>query len=180
MSYKKWILASAILFAIGLASGIWLPVSSVTGEIDALSELSSMLFSLPPILIAVFIFLKNATALLFSFALGPLFCVVPVLSLLINGYVISVVSVMVVEEMSLGFVLAALLPHGIIELPALILGEAAALSFGSIVTISLFKREKRELVMPSFRQNLKYLALAIGLMLPAAVIETYITPMFLP
>ncbi|MGE5271976.1 MAG: stage II sporulation protein M, partial [Thiohalocapsa sp.] len=36
-----------------------------------------------------------------------------------------------VSEYSVGYLLAGLLPHGIIELPALFIGEAAALGFGS-------------------------------------------------
>jgi len=92
---------------------------------------------------------------------------------------LAIVSTIAVEKASLGFVLAALLPHGIVEIPALMLGEAAALSFGTIVTLSLFNKEKRRLVLPNFKQNLKYLIIALALLLPAAIIETYITPLFL-
>jgi stage II sporulation protein M len=101
------------------------------------------------------------------------------MALIVNGWIIAIVSTIAIEEESLGFILAALLPHGIIEIPALILGEAAALSFGAMVTISLFNKEKRKLVMPNLKQNLRYLLIAIGLLLPAAIIETYITPLFL-
>jgi stage II sporulation protein M len=101
------------------------------------------------------------------------------MALIVNGWILAIVSTIVVEEESLGFVLAALLPHGIIEIPALMLGEAAALSFGATITLSLFNREKRKLVMPNLKQNLKYLSLAISLLLPAAIIETYVTPLFL-
>jgi stage II sporulation protein M len=101
------------------------------------------------------------------------------MALIVNGWILAIVSTIVVEEESLGFVLAALLPHGIIEIPALMLGEAAALSFGATITLSLFNREKRKFVMPNLKQNLKYLSLAISLLLPAAIIETYVTPLFL-
>jgi len=33
--------------------------------------------------------------------------------------------------------------------------------------------------LTSFRQNLKYLMIALALLLPAAIIETYVTPLFL-
>jgi len=102
---------------------------------------------------------------------------VPILTLAVNGWLVALVSTIVVEEESLGFVLAGLLPHGIIELPALFIGEAAALSFGAMAVIALFKKEKRNLLLPSLKQNLKYLSIALALFLPAAIIETYVTPL---
>jgi stage II sporulation protein M len=182
MKYKRWIFIAISLFAIGLIFGLATP-SSITSiifeDVAALEEFGSMLVSLPPILLAILIFVKNASVLLFSFALSPIFCLIPIMTLTVNGWILALVSTIAVEKASLGFVLAALLPHGIIEIPALILGEAAALSLGTITTLSLFNKEKRGLVLPNFRQNLKYLMIAIGLLLPAAIIETYVTPLFL-
>jgi stage II sporulation protein M len=182
MSYRKWILIAISLFAISLLAGSVTPVSTtgvISEDITALEELGGILASLPSILIVVLIFAKNVSVLLFSFAFSPVFCLVPAMALIVNGWIIAIVSTIAIEEESLGFILAALLPHGIIEIPALILGEAAALSFGAMVTISLFNNEKRKLVMPNLKQNLRYLLIAIGLLLPAAIIETYITPLFL-
>jgi stage II sporulation protein M len=102
---------------------------------------------------------------------------VPVATLLLNGWLLGLVSTVVTEQESLGFVLAGLLPHGVIELPALFIGEAAALSFGIVAVIALFKKEKRGLFLPSLKQNLRYLTLAVALMLPAAAIETFLTPL---
>ncbi|HEY51621.1 MAG TPA: stage II sporulation protein M, partial [Dehalococcoidia bacterium] len=73
---------------------------------------------------------------------------------------------------------AGLLPHGVLELPALIIGEAAALSFGAMVIIALISRRRRSQLAPNLKQNVKYMALAFALLLPAAIIETYITPLF--
>ena len=127
----------------------------------------------------IFIFLKNVVALLFSFIFSPIFAIIPVATLLLNGWIVGLVSTIVMEQESLGFVLAGLLPHGVIELSALFIGEAAALSIGIMAVIALFKKEKRGLFLPSLRQNLRYLALAVALMLPAAAIETYLTPLLL-
>jgi len=182
MSYKRWIFIAILLFVSGLIFGLATP-TSITGpiseDIAALSEFSDMLASLPLFLIAIVIFVKNASVLLISFALSPIFCLLPVMTLTVNGWMLAIVSTVVVEKESLGFVLAALLPHGIVELGALMLGEAAALSFGTIAILSLFKKEKRRLVLPNFRQNIKYLIIALALLLPAAIIETYVTPLFL-
>ena len=114
-----------------------------------------------------------------SFIFSPIFCLVPVLALFMNGWIIGLISTAVIEEKSLGYLLAGLLPHGIIELPAIIMGEAVALSFGAAVLLALFKKEKRKLLLPNLRQNLRYLVIALTLLLPAAIIETYVTPLFL-
>jgi len=182
MSYKRWIFVAILLFVIGLIFGLATPASIasfISEDIAAISKFGGILASLPPILALILIFAKNASALLFSFALSPIFCLMPILALTVNGWIIAIVSTAAVEQESLGFVLAALLPHGIIELSALMLGEAAALSFGAIATLSLFKKEKRKLVLPNFRRNIKYLLIALALLLPAAIIETFITPLFL-
>ena len=146
MSYKRWLFVAILLFGIGIALGLFTPIgftSLIAEDIAALREFGGLLASLPHALVAVVIFFKNASALLLSFVLSPIFCLVPVLTLTVNGWLIAFVSVIVSEEKSLGFVLAGLLPHGIFEIPALILGEAAALSFGAVVILALFKRERR-------------------------------------
>ncbi len=181
MSYKIWIFIAIFLFGTGIALGLATPAgSSLPSEyITAFEEQFSDILTLPKPLIALFIFLKNTSALLISFVLSPIFCLVPILALFINGLVIAFVSILVIEEESLGFLLAGLLPHGVFELPALILGQAAALSFGITAVLALFKKERRNLLIPSLKRNLKYLMVALALLLPAAIIETYIPPLLL-
>ena len=179
MNFKWWFLVAIGLFVIGIVLGLVTPANIanlVSDEFATLKEFSSILapFKLSTF---IFIFLKNVVALLVSFALSPIFCLMPILTLSVNGWLLALVSSTVVKEKSLGFVLAGVLPHGIIELPAFFIGEAAALSFGAMVILALFKKEKRSLLPSSLRQNLKYLWLALALLLPAAIIETYITPL---
>jgi len=182
MSYKRWIFIAIFLFGIGFAFGLSTPtnIASFTSQdIAALEEFSGILASFPLPLIAILIFIKNTSALVISFAFSPILGLVPILALIINGWLIAFVSTAVIQEKSLGFVLTGLLPHGIFELPALILGQAAALSFGAMVILALLQREKRNLLRPALKQNLRYLMVALALLLPAAIIETYITPLLL-
>jgi len=222
MSYKRWIFIATFLFVIGLGFGLATPagISLPSEYIADLEEQISSLLALPKLLIVMFIFIKNTSVLLLSFVLSPIFCLVPILALTANGWLIAFVSTAVVKEKSIGFLLAGLLPHGIFELPALILGQAAALSFGAmmillivrrqsrtvlvssatqsvrhlvlalfvffifgifpaIIIVALWNKETRDILMPNLKQNLKYLLLALALLLPAAIIETYITPLLL-
>jgi stage II sporulation protein M len=104
---------------------------------------------------------------------------VPITGLVLNGWILGAVSVVVAQEESLGFVLAGILPHGIIEITAFLIAEAAALSIGATVIVALFKKENRPQVAHAFKQNLRYLIIAMVLLIPAALIETFITPIFL-
>ncbi len=181
MSYKRWIFVAVGLFGIGMAMGLARPASIanlLAEDLAALRELSALLGPFQ-VSTAIFIFLKNVSALLLSFIFSPILCLLPILALTLNGWLLSFISVAVVQEESLGLLLAALLPHGIIELPALIMGEAAAISFGALAITALVLKERRNRLLPGLKRNLRYLALACILLLPAAIIETYITPLFL-
>ncbi len=182
MSYKRWILIAIFLFGIGLALGL-APLPStptiISEDIAAVEELAGLLASLPLPVVVLIIFIKNAVVLLISFLFSPILCLVPILILIVNGWVLSLVSVVVVQETSPWFLLAGILPHGIFELPAFIIGEAAALSFGVMAIMALFKRERRNQLLSNLKQNLKYLAIALALLVPAAIIETYVTPLLL-
>ena len=181
MSYKRWIFVAVGLFAIGMAVGLAIPTDVadfLAEDLTTLEELG-IIFSPFQISTAIFIFLKNVSALLLSFIFSPILCLIPVLALIANGLVLSFVSALVVQEESLGLLLSALLPHGIFELPALIIGEAAALSFGAMAIVALISKKKRNQLLPNLKRNLRYLMLAFVLLLPAAIIETYISPLFL-
>lgn len=181
MNFRKWLLAAICLFIVGLIIGIVAPQNisgMISGEAEALEALAKYISSLPPYMAALLVFAKNAVALLLGFAFSPLLCLLPLVTLLTNGWLLGFVSVIVIQEESLGFLLAGILPHGIVEIPALIIGEAAALSCGATVIMALFRRDKEKL-LATLSVNIKYLAIALALLLPAAFIEIYITPLFL-
>jgi len=181
LSYKKWIYIAVLLFGGGMVIGLVMPTVAadpLTEELAVLEQLGDI-FGPFQITTAIFIFSKNVGALLTSFVFSPFLCLVPVLALVVNGGLIAFVSAIVVQEESAGFLIAGLLPHGIFEIPALIMGEAAALSFGFMVMVALVSKEKRNRLRPNLKQNAKYLMIAGALLLPAAVIETYITPLLL-
>jgi stage II sporulation protein M len=185
MSYKFWVFIASGLFVIGLGIGLIVSIimpadlaSFFSEQISSLEELGTA-FAPFQATTAVFIFFKNVTVLLSSFIFSPVLCLLPVLSLVLNGSLLSFVSVVVSQEKSTGFLLAGVLPHGIFEIPAIIVGEAAALSFGAMTIIALFSQRRRNLLLPNLKQNMKYFLLALALLVPAAIIETYVTPLFL-
>jgi len=181
MRYKFWVIIAASLFIAGIGIGLVFPADIadlVSEDVALLKELGGILAPFS-ILTLIFIFLKNVSALLFSFVFSPILCLAPVLSLLLNGLLIGFVSTAVVQERSVEFLLAGVLPHGIFEIPAFIIGEAAALSFGATLILALFKKERRKLILPSLMTNSRYMLIAFALLLPAAIIETFVTPLLL-
>ena len=182
MSYKYWIFIAVFLFVIGLIFGLATPTGTFDVRAEDIADLTGfvdLLDALPGWALFIAILVKNVTAIMISFILSPVLCLMPIIALALNGWLIGLVSNMVLQEESLGFLLAGLVPHGIFEIPAFIIGEAVALNFGAMVIIALFKKETRENLGANLRQNLKYLGIALALLLPAAIIETYVTPMFL-
>ena len=183
MSFKKWIFIAIALFGVGMVvgtteSGGTAGAGLFTEDLAVLEELAALLepFKFTTV---IFILLKNILALLVSFVFSPLFCLFPVIALMVNGWLLSFISIIVAQEESVGFVIAAILPHGIIELPAFFMGEAAALSFGIAVMMSVISKERRSQLRTNLKQNIRYLVIACILLVPAAIIETYITPLFL-
>jgi len=180
MSYKRWLFIALSLFCLGLVLGLGTPMSLVDYFFEGFStfgEFAHTLLELPQIVVFFLIFLRNTSVVLISFVLSPLFCLVPVLALVVNGWFLGLVSIAVLQVESIPYLLAGLLPHGIFEIPALIMAEAVCLSFGTVALLAFFKKEQRGLVIPNLKQNLKYMVIVIGLLLIAAIIETYITPL---
>jgi stage II sporulation protein M len=185
MHFRYWILFASLIFIAGVAGGVVIAsarpggaVDFLTGQISAIEKLSAMLGPFQ-ITTVVLIFFKNALAVVLGFLLSPILCLFPIFTLALNGVFLSFVSVMVVQQRSLFYLVAGILPHGIIEIPAVIIGEAAALSFGTMAISALFNSDRRKLLLPNLKQNLKYLTLALGLLVPAAIIETFVTPLVL-
>ena len=182
MRYRVWIVVATAVFGIGLALGLATPASVLdllAEDIAALEDMADLIAPLPQATIFLIILIKNASAIFISLALSPFFCLVPAMALLLNGWIIGWVSITVMQETSLEYIVTGLVPHGIFEIPALIMGEAAAFSFGTAVVAALFSKEKRNLLIYNLVQNLKYLGIALGLLLVAAIIETFLTPWLL-
>jgi stage II sporulation protein M len=179
MDLKRWLLLASALFGAGLVVGLMLPGGAADEIKQTFEELAGDATSVSGLGLFVFLLVNNAVAILVSFFFSPLFLILPVVSLLLNGAVISLVSRVALEQNSLGFLMAGILPHGIIEIPAYLLAQAAALSFGFAILRGLFKSDRRNSIGPTLRTSLRWLGVALLLLIPAAFIESFITPLFI-
>ena len=183
--FRIWVFISTGLFALGLIAGLMFSLSNpeytidlFTDELAYFDDIGDMI---EPGTFGTFllILINNIVAFFFTLVLSPILCLMPTFSLLFNGALISVISVLVARVESVGFVLTGLLPHGIIEIPAFIIGQAAALSFGFFILASIFSADRRARLGTDLKRSLKFFVIAVLLLIPAAIIETFITPLLL-
>ncbi len=126
-----------------------------------------------------FIFSKNVFSLILSFIFSPFLLLAPLFTLVINSWMIGFVSASITETISLNFLIKGILPHGIFEIPAMLIGEAASLFIGSYLILALFLPARRNHLVPQIKRSSSYLLIAVLLLIPSAFIETYLTPLLL-
>ena len=179
LGIKKWVIISSVLFSLGLLFGVLSPGIDALASLDYLMEIADSTATLSSFGLFLFIIINNVFKMILSFVLSPLLCIFPILSLVMNGWIISNVGHLFAEQYSVGFFMLGILPHGIIEIPAFIIGQAAALSLGSMAIAAVFIQEKRPELFQNLRKNLKYIGIVIVLLIIAAGIEAFITPSLL-
>jgi uncharacterized membrane protein SpoIIM required for sporulation len=144
---------------------------------------STTLISVGESFSAPFIFAHNMRAVGLILLAGLVsFSVLGMLVYIINlsavGALLGVFQLLGFSPVVLG--VNGLLPHGIFEIPALILASAAMLRIGVVLVTPQVGRSMGEVVL---EQLADWTKVAIGLVLPllviAAVIETYVTPLLL-
>lgn len=136
------------------------------------------LLNLSPLYIMLIIFLNNAFISLLLLVSGLGLGVLTSLIIASNGYVIGIISRIVAEETGILYVLFALLPHGILELPMVFLSAGIGLRLGHQVLLSLIGKQSE--IKKEFKQGIFfYFRWVVPLLFVAAFIETFITPLIM-
>ena len=143
--------------------------------LEILQETFGGIAEMPPLILLAIIFLNNAVKSLAALILGLFFGIPSVLFIILNGAIIGIVAYEVSTIHGLPFVLAALIPHGIFELPAVLLSAAIGIKLGAKV----LNRLKGETGLKGeFRSGVRFFATRIiPLLIIAAVIEVFVTPL---
>jgi uncharacterized membrane protein SpoIIM required for sporulation len=144
---------------------------------------SPMSLGMGPELSAPYIFAHNLRAVGVILLAGLVsFSVLGVLAYLVNlgliGVVLGFFQLMGYSALAVG--ISGLAPHGIFELPALMLASAAMLRIGVVLVTPQTGRSLGEVLLEALADWSK---IAVGIVLPlllvAALIETYVTPAIL-
>ena len=138
-------------------------------------EMLKWILDQPPILIMIIIFLKNLLASAMAMLLGLGLGLIPLMVVTSNGFLLGIVGYAAVQKAGFLFLAAGILPHGIIELPVVLVSIAIGFRLGYLLALTLAK-EKVDLSGET-RMAIHFLWRWVApLLFLAAAIETFITP----
>ena len=179
-SLKRFIIICSALFLFAVIYGYFSAKISPEDAKTTLLEFEKMFELITesgPFMQFIFIFLNNALALFLSIILGIIFGIFPLISVFSNGAMIGIFAFLWNQEFALSGFLIGILPHGIIEIPLLIVGSAIGLKIGKAVIDKVFKKKGK--IKPEIKIGLDFFVkIMLLLALIAAAIEIFITPLF--
>ncbi|MDV0446231.1 hypothetical protein MsAg5_00590 [Methanosarcinaceae archaeon Ag5] len=175
--YTLWMAVVFILcFAVGymvsasnteLSDQLMETISTALGAVDTDSSFQLM----------IQIFFNNAQIALFAIAFGVVLGLFPLFIILANGIMVGVVSEYIARTAGFAYLLVGIVPHGIIELPMIILSAGVGFRLGAVVFSKLFGRN---VTWKLFAQEVSeagwgFFYFILPLLLLAAVVEVYVT-----
>lgn len=180
-SIRSYILFSSYIFIVAILGGYFFAQNyprETQQVIEELKEFFSGSEEMTDWQIFLFILENNVTKLFLALVLGIFAGLIPLLSILANGMILGIFAQIVSQELSWNFFILGILPHGIIEIPVLILSAAIGIRIGKSAVWRLLGRDKN--FIKEFTKAIRfYIMILVPLIFIAALIETFITPMFL-
>ena len=166
---RNYIFFSFLLFLIIAILGFQFPIFFRTEVIKLIAELIKKTEGLGTVGLIRFIIANNIQSAFFGMALGIFLGIMPLIILVINGYILGFVA----SETSAVYgssILWRLLPHGIFEIPAIMIAVGLGLRLGMFLFISKKKNwgEFRKWVIDSLRV---FILIVIPLLVLAGIIE---------
>jgi stage II sporulation protein M len=173
-----YLAASLTLFFLGGIAGLIIvqQVPDLADRFaDTLAAFVKGFAGMPRWQLAIAIFLNNSVKTLIALLLGTLFGIVPSVFLLANGAALGVALSLSIQTRGLSTSLVSVLPHGIIELPAVFLGMSIGLLLGAHALMRLRGRSETP-VGAEIRLGISYFcAVILPLLLLAAFVEAFVT-----
>ena len=127
------------------------------------------------------LFASNLRASFYTLVYGLLpFIYLPALALGLNSMLLGAIAAYYTQEgLSLVYFLVGVLPHGIFELPALVVSVALGLQLCQKITYSL-RHKVKGIIVPTINDATRTLLfVCLPLLLIASLVEAYITPLLL-
>jgi stage II sporulation protein M len=156
---------------------VWLP-EAAAGVERSIAEFVQFGHGLGPAGLFAFIVINNVVKAAVMMFAGIVFGLIPIFFLVSNGMVLSVVAALISNKAGALVAVAGLLPHGIIEIAAVLLAAAAGLRLGA-VAVERLRRRGVELKMELAKAWRFFVTLVLPALVVAAVIETLATPLLL-
>ena len=170
--------AMALLLALAVVAGFLLAAQLPfprSGIVESLGGTARVLLGLPKWFLALGIFVNNGVKTLLVIVLGLLCGVVPVVFVVANGVAIGFLLHLSSQATGLYGSLIAIAPHGVFELPGVLLGASIGLMLGTRAVGRLLGRSESKLG-PQLRQGLRFFWRVIApLLLFGALVEAFVT-----
>jgi stage II sporulation protein M len=176
---RNLILATSIFF-VSLVLGTHIgqnTVEALMGQLGAVLEplASTGKFS---ILLVLLIFINNAVKALGLVFLGILLGLPPVLFIGLNGFILGGLGSALESVGGWRYAVASFAPHGVIEIPVILLAAALGLTVGMESLRWLVRKESRvkSQLSDSLRVYLRWILPGLAV---AAIIEVFVTPLLI-
>ncbi len=178
MPMNRSILISALLLGLGGFIGYLAVLADPASGQLLLQVFRDMvadeIMSHDPPLVAFELFLNNLQACLLLFLGGATLGLLTTFILLFNGLIIGAILQVVRTESGNAMILAAIIPHGIFEIPAVIVSGAFGLLVGRALRDEL--TGTRDASAEAYRLGGLFLRYVVPFVAFAACIEAFITP----
>jgi stage II sporulation protein M len=180
---KPYMVFSMMLFLVSFTLGYFLfwqdpeyILSNIEKVLGNIARISRAMEDKSALYVSGLIFQNNLRALLIIIFGGAFFGLIPFFAVIYNGLIVGIVFAMnLYQGNPVALFIASMLPHGLVEIPAIIAASAFGLKTGLNI---IFPRGIKRWEL--FQENLKKSVLSLGLLVPlifiAAGIEAIITP----
>lgn len=171
--HSRYTAFAAVLFLLSIPLGVLLYESGF--DLFGAMGFDSAREMFPENIDSLFIFLNNTRAF-FVFVLGALTGgLLTTFGLVFNGVLVGYVVTPAAAQMGYGFVLLALLPHGVLELPALFVGAAIAYRFLGNIVLFVFDRRDHFYTRGEVKRTGLLVVVSVLTLAVAAVVEIHVT-----
>jgi stage II sporulation protein M len=127
--------------------------------------------------IFVKLFLNNLEACILLFLGGASFGILTIFIITLNGILIGAIMEIVHKDHSIGFVVAAILPHGIFEIPAFIISGAIGILLAQSLINEWYTGTDTAEDAKKFART--FILYVLPLVAIAAFVEAFITPIII-
>ena len=182
-SLWKFILAAVLIFVFAAFYGYFFAQNSLLETelvLEKLQEVLGPIVEMPPLGQFLFVVLNNSLTVFLVIVLGIIFGLFPFLVLFSNGTILGIIALFSKTELSWSTFFVGTLPHGIIEIPVVILACAIGFKLGKTLFDRVFKKEKEADIKTELNTALVFfIKVLFPLLLLAAADEIFITSQLL-
>ena len=174
------VLIAALLFAVTFTLGWTTSVANPTIGEKVLTvfkdQVAQEVLDQNPAVLAVKLFLNNLEVCILLFVGGASLGIVTLFILSLNGIAIGIIMELVSRTRSIPFMLAAILPHGIFEIPSFLISSGLGIILAQTLLNEWNNEPDADSAAVMLDLAVKFLIIVVPLVAVAACVEAFITP----